>query len=360
MAPWKMIKKTDVVGEGENLNADILLDTTSQAIDTVKSWTQVFKILEHELINCQEDSSDEMNDTHEAKLRYILHSELHKISTWLRLVFYNDMIGWALENINVQNRSIFNSKRVVFGYFQPEHIQVMYKISPNFKYNYNVAFMLEFEQQECIQYDKSYPDIIKSWWGNPEKLRVNAHLIYSTASLDTHMIYVCMMLCILFGKKSPTHFSVAWVSIMHEVVEGLSFYWAKILLDNLAKEIMEYKLVKSKGQPTPFYMFAYIMDVICFITPFSLMNWSWTPTSVEPINFYHSKLWEDKTKYLFYEIYHYVVVHVHIALYGFPPPRISDRILGNLGKIENWFIDENFSYNKVFGCSVPPHALLRF
>jgi hypothetical protein len=38
----------------------------------------------------------------------------------------------------------------------------MYKISPEPKYTYNTAFMLEFEQQECIQYDKSYPDIIKS------------------------------------------------------------------------------------------------------------------------------------------------------------------------------------------------------
>jgi hypothetical protein len=34
--------------------------------------------------------------------------------------------------------------------------------------------------------------------------------------------------------------------------------------------------------------------------------------------------------------------------------------MGNLGKIADWFINENFSYIKVFGCSVPPHALLKF
>jgi hypothetical protein len=102
------------------------------------------------------------------------------------------------------------------------------------------------------------------------------------------------------------------------------------------------------------------MDAICFITPFPLMNWSWTPTSAEPIHFYHSKLWEEKAKDFFYEICHNVVVPVHIALYGFPPPRISDRIMGNLGKLADWFIEENFSYIRVFGCSVPPHALPRF
>jgi hypothetical protein len=233
----------------------------------------------------------------------------------------------------------------------------MYKLSPEPKYTYNTTFMLEFEQQECIQYDKSYPDIIKSWWGHPEKFRADAHGMYAMASLDTHMIYVAMMLCRLFRKKSPTHFPVEWVSIMHEVAKGYTFNWAKILSDNLAKEITEYKMVKSKGQPTPFYMSTYVMDAICFLTPFPLMNWSWTPTSAEPIHFYHSKLWEEKAKDLFYEICHNVVVPVHVALYGHPPPHISDRIMGNLEKLVDWFIEENFSYIRVFRCSVPPHAL---
>jgi hypothetical protein len=80
-------------------------------------------------------------------------------------------------------------------------------------------------------------------------------------------------------------------------------------------------------------MSTYIMDVICFMTPFPLMNWSWILASSEPIHFYHSKLWEENDKYLFYEIYHNVVVPVHIAIYGLPPPRISENIMGNLGTI---------------------------
>jgi hypothetical protein len=90
------------------------------------------------------------------------------------------------------------------------------------------------------------------------------------------MVYVALMLCRLFGKKSPTHFSVEWVSIMHEVEEGFTFNWTKMLSDNLAKEIADYKTMNSKGQPAPFYMLAYIMDAICFMTLFPLMNWSWT------------------------------------------------------------------------------------
>jgi hypothetical protein len=77
MAPRNMIK---AAGEGANLNVDVLSNTTPRAIDTVKSQTQVLEILEHELINCPEDFEDEVNDTHEAKLKDIAQSELHKIA----------------------------------------------------------------------------------------------------------------------------------------------------------------------------------------------------------------------------------------------------------------------------------------
>jgi len=44
---------------------------------------------------------------------------------------------------------------------------------------------------------------------------------------------------------------------MYEVAEGYSFNWDKIVSDNLANEITEYKLAKSKGQMTPFYICIY-------------------------------------------------------------------------------------------------------
>jgi hypothetical protein len=99
----------------------------------------------------------------------------------------------------------------------------MYKISPIFKYNYNATFMLDFEKRECKQYDKTYPDLIKDWWGHPKIFRYDTHDIYATTSLEEHMIYVAMMLCSLFRKKESTHVPLAWVPIMHEVAEGYSF-----------------------------------------------------------------------------------------------------------------------------------------
>jgi hypothetical protein len=40
--------------------------------------------------------------------------------------------------------------------------------------------------------------------------------------------------------------------------------------------------------------------------------------------------------------------------------RISDKIVANLGSVADWYIEEQFSYIRVFGCSVPPYALPLF
>jgi hypothetical protein len=41
-------------------------------------------------------------------------------------------------------------------------------------------------------------------------------------------------------------------------------------------------------------------------------------------------------------------------------PQISDSVIGNIKVVVDWFIEDNFSYIRVFGCSIPPHALPKF
>jgi hypothetical protein len=168
----------------------------------------------------------------------------------------------------------------------------MYKLFSNSKYIYNKEFVSEFQRKECTEAYQTYNDIIKDWWRHPTKFRANNHSAYATTSLNEYMVYAAMMLCRLFGKKSPTHFPAEWVPLLHEAVKGYNFNWKKIISANLAKEVIEYQTTRSSGQPIAFYMSTYIMDAICFTTPFPLMNWSWNPTCTEPIHEYHSKLWE--------------------------------------------------------------------
>jgi hypothetical protein len=85
-------------------------------------------------------------------------------------------------------------------------------------------------------------------------------------------MYIAMMMCKLYGKENTTNLFLPWVPIIHTVVEGYSFDWAKILSDSLTSEIIEYQTNKSKGESTSFYMSSYIMDAIYVMTPFSMMG----------------------------------------------------------------------------------------
>jgi hypothetical protein len=199
------------------------LDTSSRVVETIKTWTQVYDILQYELNNCPEESDGEGTETQEINLEYIAQSELHKIATQLRLMLYNDMIGWALQNVDIATRTIYNAQKSVVGYFHPKHVQVIYKLSPTFKHSYNVDFLKKFEEEEYPEGINNYPDLIKDWWARPEKFRADTHGIYTTTSLDSHMLYVVVILYRIFGSENSSHFLLSWVPIMHEVAKGFSF-----------------------------------------------------------------------------------------------------------------------------------------
>jgi hypothetical protein len=115
----------------------------------------------------------------------------------------------------------------------PEHIQVMYKLSPNYRHTYNSEFVAAFQKKECIEGGQTYPDMIRGWARDENKFRANIHGIYATASLNEYMVYVAMMLCRIFWRKDPFHFNADWTPFLEEVSEGRSFNWHKILSDNL-------------------------------------------------------------------------------------------------------------------------------
>jgi hypothetical protein len=348
MAPKKAPKKNEDQPEG-----DIISDTTASGVHSVKSWTGISEKLEDELKYADPDSENHLRD--------IAESELHKVVARPRLVTYTDMICWALDRVDIPTRSILNEQGAVVGSFRPEHIQVMYKLSPNYKHTFNAEFLAEFQRKECVEAGQTYPDMIRGWARSEAKFRADAlHGIYASASLNEYMVYAAMMLCRLFGRKDPCHFHADWTPFLEEVSEGRSFNWHKILSDNLTKEVVNYKAAKSKGQPVSFYMSAYIMDAICFMTPFPLMNWSWNVSCPEPVHKYHSALWEENAKDVFYDVCHYVIIPLHKIFFGCEPPRISDAVIESLKSVADWFIEENFSYVRVYGCSIPPHALPKF
>jgi hypothetical protein len=139
MEPKKASKKNEDQPEG-----DIISDTTaSGVVHSVKTWTGISEILEEELQYAATDSENHLRD--------IAESELHKVVARPRLVSYTDMIGWALEKVDIPTRSILNQQGVVIGSFRPKHIQVMYNLSPNYRHTFNSEFVAAFQQKNALK-----------------------------------------------------------------------------------------------------------------------------------------------------------------------------------------------------------------
>ena len=149
MVPKKAPKKSEDTEEMRNSKGDIISDTTPHAIDSIKSWRQIYEFMDYEIKNSPADSENHFWD--------IAESELHKIATRPWLMAYNDMINWALEKVDIPTRRILNDQVVVVISFRPEHIQVMYKLSPNPKHIYNAEFLAKFQRKECTEAAKLIP-----------------------------------------------------------------------------------------------------------------------------------------------------------------------------------------------------------
>jgi hypothetical protein len=89
MAPRKYSK---VIVESSGQGLDTVSDTSPQSVDSVRTWSYVSEVLQSELVNCSDDSSDNEKDDLDTKYKIIIQSEMHKIVARPRLLPYYDMI----------------------------------------------------------------------------------------------------------------------------------------------------------------------------------------------------------------------------------------------------------------------------
>jgi hypothetical protein len=144
MALRKEGKKQDPFVEDPNPNSDIFSNTTAHLTVVIKSWKQVYEILEKENSLHSDESSREEDESTTNKLRQVANLELHKVITRPKLLPYTYMIHWSLDHVDILTRTIYSHQKTIVGSFQPEYIQVIYKLTCNPKYTYNASFIMKF------------------------------------------------------------------------------------------------------------------------------------------------------------------------------------------------------------------------
>jgi hypothetical protein len=89
MAPRKSSK---AIAENSGQGSDNVSDTSPQSIDSVRTWSYISKVLQSELVNFSDDSSDNEKDDLTTKYKIVVQAEMHKIAAKPRLLPYYDMI----------------------------------------------------------------------------------------------------------------------------------------------------------------------------------------------------------------------------------------------------------------------------
>ena len=142
MAPRKASKSSvDVLGQGlENV-----IDTSPWSVDSVPNWSFVYDVLQAELVDYSNDSSDNEKDDITTKYKIVIQSGMHKVVARPRLLPYYDMVRWALDHVDILTRTIVNEQRVTIGTFRPEQLQAMYKLPTVSNLTYNVEFLENFK-----------------------------------------------------------------------------------------------------------------------------------------------------------------------------------------------------------------------
>jgi len=65
--------------------------------------------------------------------------------------------------------------------------------------------------------------------------------MYLIASLSIPHNFTEAIMCMLFSKPDSAKFSMEWLPLIGATVNAPSMNWSQILLNNLAKAIMDYR-----------------------------------------------------------------------------------------------------------------------
>ena len=142
IAPRKASKASvEILGQG----SDNVSDTSPQSVDSIWTWSYISEVLQSDLVNCSDDSSDNEKDDLTTKYKIVVQTEMHKIAARPRLLPYYDMIRWVLDHVDIPTRTIISRQKVTVGTFRQKNLQGMYKLPPTSNCTYNVEFLENFK-----------------------------------------------------------------------------------------------------------------------------------------------------------------------------------------------------------------------
>lgn len=262
-------------------------DTACNKEAGITTWEGMYNLLEEENPRVMEVTATAgQHGSSDASSIELACSFLHRIAARPRILPYTDMVKWVLDSTDIMNKNFKTQGQELISSFTPQYLKLMYHLLEP-QETYNKQFMEKFAKE-----NENLTECTKDWSIRDEALKKDKHGMYSIGSLTSPYCFATAMLCRLFGKPDINKFSPEWLPLLNAVVNATIVDWAKILSDNLAMAILNYrsKRIVSQRIYSPFYLSAYVMDSICYVSKFLLMVWKWTTQDPLPIHVDHKEL----------------------------------------------------------------------
>ena len=135
------------------------------------------------------------------------------------------------------------------GSFKPDNLRLIYHLLESQKL-YNKEFLEHFAKE-----NEDSMDVTQTWKLGGGKLKWDKTGMYSITSLSAPHSFTTIMMCRLFGNLNNSKFSMEWLLLIDATVNATIVNWSKILSDNLAKAIMEYRKKRNVFQGFPPFLY---------------------------------------------------------------------------------------------------------
>ena len=127
----------------------------------------------------------------------------------------------------------------------------------------------------------------------------------------------------------------------------------------LLKQLGKLERHLKKDQSIFFFMFAYLLDVVCACNYFLFMGWK-SMLSCYPIHIYYIHLYNSRYHHFFYDICDKFMSPLNVMTFKQSIPRISKGGHQALQGIKDLYVEEHHTYIRIYGLNYFPHLLLMF
>jgi len=271
----------------------------------------------------------------------VKRSGIHLVAARPAILPWHEMTRWILNQARAKG-VIEKADGTSLVAFAPANVTSIYFL-PKPEIIADLSFVNAFNAEHSDE-----NDWLQEWWHDEDEFKPSTHRTCRIQDFAARYRPVAMMFCRLTGNKNCNLFRKEWIPLMHAVVEeGKILNWASLLAESMIKALKTHLEAPEAAKP-PFFMAAYLLDMVMAQVDFPDISMRWVSNSV-PVHEFFSLLWVDNYIPHFYTICDRIAPRVHTVLFGHPPRRISAEAALTIKRLGGWFVEDFFTIIRVYG-----------